>query len=190
MPKKLAYKRGSLLFHSTHGLCRITDIIKKAQDGPAGYCYVLRSQEKMFRETRFVVEAARVETSGFHPTISANEANKILSYLRNPPKIRHASEKTQEVDIHKTVMTLIEENAPWAFGKVLSIYSQEKNGKGAKGKREMLSRAAKGLTRELSFALNSTQKEACDLLQKTLAHTAKKNFWVLQTISTIRDSVL
>ena len=83
------------------------------------------------------------------------------------------------------VLKLIQENAPWAFGRVVLIFSREKAGQGAKGKREMLTRAAKGLMNELSYALEIPEEEALVRMKKSLQRGATVNPWVLETISNI-----
>ena len=181
MTKKLAYKRGFLLYHSSHGPCRVTDIIKQTQSGKDQYYYSLESRQARFRKARFLIDTNQVETSGFHPAISSKEANKILNYLEtSDPNDRELGHQQPKV-----VLRLIEENAPWAFSRVILIFSREKDGKGAKGKREMLGRAAKGLVYELSFALEITEEEALLRMKKSLKRNAKVNPWVLDTISSV-----
>ena len=181
MTKKLAYQRGHLLYHSSHGPCRVRDIIKQTQSGKDQYYYSLESKQPRFRRARFLIDSNQVETSGFHPAISPKEANQILNYLKtSDPNDRELGSQQPKV-----ILRLIEENAPWAFGRVVLIFSREKDGKGAKGKREMLGRAAKGLVRELSFALEIPEEEALVKMKKSLKHNTKVNSWVLDTISSV-----
>ena len=181
MTEKLTYKRGSLLYHSSHGPCRVRDVIKQTQSGKDQFYYSLESKQARFRRVRFLIDINQVKTSGFHPAISTKEAKKILDYLKtNDPNDRELGAKQPKV-----ILSLIEENAPWAFGRVVLIFSREKDGKGAKGKREMLGRAAKGLIRELSFALEIPEEEALFRMKQSLKHGAKVNPWVLDTISTV-----
>ncbi len=181
MTKKLAYQRGYLLYHSSHGPCRVKDIVKETQSGKDQYYYSLESKQPRFRGAKFLIDSNQVETSGFHPAISPKEANQILDYL-----------KTSDVEDlklgdkqSKVILSLIQENAPRAFARVVLIFSRERDGKGAKGKREMLSRAAKGLVLELSFALEIPEEEALSRMRKSLKHSGKVNSWVLDTISSV-----
>ena len=179
MTKKLAYQRGSLLYHSSHGPCRVRDIIKQTQSGKDQYYYSLESKQARFRGAKFLIDIDQVETSGFHPAISPKEANRILGYLKtSDPKDRQLGDKQPKV-----ILGLIQENAPMAFSRVVLIFSREKGGKAAKGKREMLDRAAKGLIRELSFALEIPEEEAFLRIKKSLQSSVKVNPWVLDTIS-------
>ena len=181
MTKKLAYQRGSLLFHSSHGPCHVRDIIKQTQSGKDLYYYSLESKQARFKRARFLIDADQVEISGFHPALSLKEAERILDYLKtSDPKDRKLGAGQP-----KLVLKLIQENAPWAFGRVVLIFSREKAGQGAKGKREMLTRAAKGLMNELSYALEIPEEEALVRMKKSLQRGATVNPWVLETISNI-----
>ncbi len=183
MAPKLAYQRGSLLYHSSHGPCRVKDVIKQTQAGKDQYYYSLESKQTRFRGAKFLIDSSQVETSGFHPAISRQEANKILDYLgTNDPDDRELG-----IGQPKIILTLIEGNTPWTFSRVVLIYSREKDGKGAKGKREMLMRAAKGLIYELSFALEIPEDEALSRMKKALKRSSRVNAWVIDTISSILD---
>ncbi|MBI1977538.1 MAG: hypothetical protein HYS55_02175 [Candidatus Omnitrophica bacterium] len=179
MAKKLAYQRGFLLYHSSHGPCRITDIVKQTEAGKDRYYYSLESKQPRFRGARFLVDSDQVEASGFHPAISQKEAKQILDYLKSSDPINRGLGKKQS----ETILSLIKKNTPWAFSRVISIFSLEKGGKVAKGKREMLDRAAKGLIRELSFTLEIPEEEAFSRMKKSLKRKQKVNPWVIDTMS-------
>ena len=179
MTKKLAYSRGCLLYHSSHGPCRVKDIVKQTQSGKDQYYYSLESKQPRFKGAKFLIDSNQVETSGFHPAISPKEANQILDYLRTTKPEDRLLGKEQP----KIILSLIEKNAPWAFARVVSIFSHENDGKGAKGKREMLLRAAKGLIFELDFALEIPEEEGLLRMKKSLKRSNKVNPWVLDTIS-------
>ncbi len=179
MAKKLAYQRGFLFYHSSHGPCRVKDIIKQTQSGKDQYYYSLESKQPRFRGARFLIDSDQVETSGFHPAISPKEANKILDYLKTKDPSNRELGKEQS----GMILGLIRENTPWAFSRVVLIFSLEKDGKAAKGKREMLDRAAKGLIRELSFAFEISEEEALFRMKKSLERSSKVNPWVLDTLS-------
>lgn len=181
MTKKLAYQRGFLLYHSSHGPCRVKDIIKQTQSGKDQYYYSLESKQPRFRGAKFLIDTNQVETSGFHPAISQKEANQILDYLKtSDPEDCELGERQPKV-----VLSLIHENTPWAFARVVLIFSREHDGKSAKGKREMLGRAARGLALELSFALEIPEEEGLIRMKKSLKYNGKVNSWVLDTISSI-----
>src|SRR3989338_457831 len=179
MTKKLAYQRGFLLYHSSHGPCRITDIVKQTQSGKDQYYYSLESKQPRFKGAKFLVDSDQVEASGFHLAISQKEANEILDYLKTSDPSNHGLGKKQS----EMILGLIRKNTPWAFSRVILIFSLEKDGKAAKGKREMLDRAAKGLIRELSFTLEIPEEEAFSRMKKSLKRSQKVNSWVLDTIS-------
>ena len=182
-PETLVYKRGHLLYHSSHGPCRVKDVIKQMEAGKEHFFYSLESKQNRFRGARFLIDSTQVETSGFHPAISAQEASKILRYLETTdPEDRELGITQPKVILH-----LIEQNAPWSFARVVLIYAREKDGKGAKGKREMLSRAARGLVRELSFSLEIPEEEAITKMKKSIKRGSRTNSWVTDTISSILD---
>ena len=178
MTKKLAYQRGFLLYHSSHGPCRITDIVKQTQSGKGQYYYSLESKQPRFRGARFLIDSDQVEASGFHLAISPKEANNILDYLKTSDPSNRGLGKGQS----EMILDLIKKNTPWAFSRVILIFSLEKDGKVAKGKREMLDRAVKGLIRELSFTLEIPEEEALFRMKKSLKRS-QVNPWVLDTIS-------
>ena len=181
MTKKLAYQRGCLLYHSSHGPCRVRDIIKQTQAGKDQYYYSLESKQPRFRGAKFLIDSNQVETSGFHPAISSKEAKRILDYLKtSDPKDRGLGK-----DQPKEILRLIQENAPWSFARVVLIFSRENDGKGAKGKREMLGRAAKGLLFELSFALEISEEEGLSKMKQSLKRNSRVNPWVIDTISSV-----
>ena len=181
--QKLTYPRGSLLYHSSHGPCRVKEVIKQTQSGKEQLFYSLESKQARFRGAKFLIDINQVETSGFHPAISRQEAGKILDYLGTSDP----SDRDLGINQPKIVLNLIEENAPWSFARVVLIYSREKDGKGAKGKREMLSRAVKGLVHEVSFALEIEEAEALVRMKKSLKRSSRTNSWVIDTISSILD---
>src|SRR3989338_1483231 len=188
MKKNTLYKKGCLLFHSSHGLCRIKEINKQIQSWKEQYYYSLESREARFKRAKFIIDASQINTSGFHLVISREEANKILNYL----KTNDLSNENQNIqELSKEVLSLIEKNTPWAFSKVILIYSREKNGQVAKGKREMLLRAVKGLMRELSFVLNLSEREVCQKVKKNLVYRSKANQWVLDAVlGTVQTSAM
>jgi len=179
MSKKLAFQRGTLLYHSSHGPCHVRDIVKQTESGKDQYYYSLESKQTRFKGAKFLIDSTQVETSGFHPAISAKEANQILDYLKtSDPEDRKLGNGQP-----KAVMTLIQENAPWSFARVILIFSREPNGKAAKGKREMLNRAVRGLALELSFALDIPEEEAIARMKKSLQASTKANSWALEAVS-------
>jgi len=179
--KKLAFQRGVLLYHSSHGPCHVKDIIKQTESGKDQYYYSLESKQTRFKGARFLIDTDQVESSGFHPAISSKEANQILAYL----KTSDPEDRKLGASQPKTVVSLIQENAPWSFARVVLIFSREPGGKAAKGKREMLNRAVRGLALELSFALEIPEEEAIARMKKSLQSSAKANSWALEAVSNI-----
>jgi RNA polymerase-interacting CarD/CdnL/TRCF family regulator len=179
MTKKLAYQRGTLLYHSSHGPYRVKDVIGQKESGKDQYFYSLESKQTRFKGARFLIDSSQVETSGFHPAISSKEANQILAYL----KTSDPDDRKLGAGQPKMVMSLIQENAPWSFARVILIFSREPDGKAAKGKREMLNRAVRGLALELSFALEIPEEEAIVKMKKSLQSSTKANSWALEAVS-------
>ncbi len=178
--KKLAYKTGNLLYHSSHGPCRVKEVIKQMQGGKEQFYYSLESKQTRFKGARFLIDIHQVETSGFHPAISAKEANKIMEFLR----CGELDELATGAEQPKVVLSLIEQNNSWAFARVLLIYALEKDGKAAKGKREMLTRAVRGLVNELSYSLEIPEEDAVMKMKKNL-RCRKVNSWTLETLSSV-----
>jgi len=177
MTKKLPYQRGFQFFHSSHGPCRVKDILTEVRDGKNHYYYSLESKEERFKHTKFLVDAEQVEASGFHPAISERAAGHILNSLKTKRPKTENLEKNQSAEILK----LIQENNPRGFTEVVLIFSREKNGKAGKGRREMLLRAVRALVNELSFALHVSREEALQRFKKNLqSHTV--NPWVFEAL--------
>ncbi len=178
--KKATYKKGNRLFHSTHGSCQIKEVITQTSAGKSQSYYSLESKQTRFKGVRFLVDVHQVETSGFHPLLTVKEANKIVDYL----KTANAKDAQLGVEQPKKILSLIQENNPWSFARVVLIFAREKDGKDAKGRREMLTRAARGLIHELSFSLEVLEEEAVPIIKKSLK-SRKANSWVLDAISNV-----
>jgi RNA polymerase-interacting CarD/CdnL/TRCF family regulator len=156
------------------------DVVKQIQSGKDQYYYSLESRQARFKGAKFVIDVDQVETSGFHPVICSKEANRILAYL----KTKDPKDKVLGSEQPKIVLGLIEKNTPWTFAKVVLIFSHEKDGKVAKGKREMFCRAARGLVSELSYALEVPEEEALLRVKKCL-QSAKANVWVYDVLASL-----
>jgi len=162
--------RGDLLFHSSHGLCRVDELMKENHAGKEVLCYSLVPKVATRAKARFIIEGASLRTSGFHPLISTKEANKILDYL--------AAGKAEAAPPGRDAKSghgLVQEHHAWSLAKeILFFCSQDLEAKN-KSKRQALERSIKGLVGEFSFVFKITSKEAADKIQKCLRGIAKTN---------------
>ena len=169
--------RGDLMFHSAHGVCRVNDLIKEDCSGKEVLSYSLVPKMATRMKVRFVIADSDLEISGFHHLVSIKEANEILEYLKAGDVTTAQSADKLEIDDRS-----IQENHPWSLAKgILSSSYQELNVRDQR-KRQVLSRAAKGLVEELAFVFKITFKEAAVKIRKCLAGISRVNPLVLSAL--------
>ena len=172
---KSKFKKGDLLYHPTHGLCRLERIVNRKEGGKETQFYSLVPKIGTQMKVRFLIDAEQVETSGFHSPISSAEANKILDYL----KASNVTASTSAEDQNKTFTSFAQSKEAWTFAKAVLFFSHDKSEVREQRKRQMLDRAVKGLVGELSVVLDITAKEAVSKVRKSLERTLKINPSVL-----------
>lgn len=161
---------GDLLYHSTHGLCRVNQLINENRGGQETLCYVLVPKIATRAKTRFVIEDTSLQASGFHPLVSVREANKILDYL-TAGEIETVDSNSDQ----KLGETFIQDHNALGFAKkILILCRQDFEGKN-KRSRQALERSTKGLVGEFAYVFKITLKEASEKIQKCLRNISKVN---------------
>lgn len=148
MPRKFA--KQDLLYHPTHGLCRVERVTEQEQAGKKVPCYSLVPRVGSKMKVRFVVAAPDLEASGFHRVISAKEANRILEYL-----------KAGDNSADQTGQT-------WTLAKNILSFSKDKLNPRDQRKRQLMEHSVKGLVGEFSCVLKISLKEAVRKIQQSL----------------------
>jgi RNA polymerase-interacting CarD/CdnL/TRCF family regulator len=169
-PKKKVMEKkvteGDLLYHSVHGLCRVSQINKRKESGKEAIYYELVPHATNHMKLRFVIAESEIEGTGFHAPVSVKEANAILEYLKNG-----------SVSIPSAIgvkpRSFAEDNQTWALAKTILSCSRNEAEAKEQRKRQTLERTARGLIRELAFALQISITEAAARVKKNLEKTTK-----------------
>ncbi len=154
-----------LLFHSVHGLCRVSAVTPSAPSAEASYSLLPASSNRA--NVRFIVPESSLEESGFSKLISIREANAILEYFKTGDKK--------------------ESECGQAWTQAMMIWSESSGKDLAKDtrKRQKLERSVKGLAGELAFVLQFTLKEIANRIQKNLGVISKINPLVLTALANV-----
>ncbi|MBI3313910.1 MAG: hypothetical protein HYZ83_06720 [Candidatus Omnitrophica bacterium] len=155
--------KDDLLFHSVHGLCRVSAVVQSGQSKETSYALlpVLINRAKV----RFVVPESSLESSGFSKLISSREADAILDYFKTGKK---ADSKCSQ-----------------AWEQAVWIWSESYNKDSLKDarKRQKLERSVRGLSGELAYVLKMTVKEIAEKIRKNLGPVSQINPLVLTVLA-------
>lgn len=166
--------RGDLFFHSSHGLCRVDELMKENHAGKEVLCYSLVPKVATRAKARFIIEGASLQASGFHPLVTVPEANKILDYL-SKGKVSEISPANELAAQSRSSQS----NHLWGLAsEILSSCGQDLEGKNKK-RRQILERAVKGLVGEFAFVFKVTSQDAAAKIRKCLKNVSKTNPLVL-----------
>ena len=159
--KKQKISNGDLLYHSTHGLCRVERVTGGDSSDREGLSYSLVPKVVAKMKSRFVISATDMEISGFHGLVSPKEANKILLYLK----------AGNEQSRSETGVPATSEEQAWGLARSLQAFAHDKFEAKDQRKRQALERSARGLVGELSCVFKTTLKKTADRIQKSLGRT-------------------
>jgi hypothetical protein len=171
--KKTKIANGDLLYHSTHGLCRVERVTRPSASGQEGLSYSLVPKIAAKMKSRFVISASDLEISGFHGLVSTKEANKILNYLKagNGKGLPCADPSANPQD------------QAWGLAQALQTFAHDKFEAKDQRKRQALERSARGLVGELSCVFKLTLKKTADRVLKNLGHASRINPSVLSALA-------
>lgn len=171
LSEKVEFKEGMLLFHPAYGPFVVKGISKRPELGGDGLCYWLEPDRRQRLGTRFFIAVNRIQEAGFHPPVSEGEAEKLLEYLRNGDELKSGNSKERI----KEICSLLQENTPWAFTRILFILSHANANEQSREEREALQRSVQGLTAELAYILKIPIKSAALKIRKSLGFSAHAN---------------
>jgi RNA polymerase-interacting CarD/CdnL/TRCF family regulator len=180
-PEKVEFKEGTLLFHSAHGPFRVKGVLRKPELGGDGLCYWLEPDRRQRLGTRFFIAVNQIQKAGFHPPVSQGEAEKLLEYLRNGDELKPGTSKERI----KEICSLLQENTPWAFTKILFILSHANTNEQSREEREALQRSVQGLTAELAYVLKIPVKSAALRMRKSIGFSAHANQKVREALERV-----
>lgn len=156
-------KKGDFLYHVEHGLVKLQEILNEESGGKAVSCYALLPLKKTNSKTRYLVNVASLEKSGFHLLVSTEGAKAVLDYFKKG--IVAAAPKSE---ISEESIPTSSKKKLWDFAQIiLSVAFEDYDEKSREGRR-YLERAAKGLIEELSYAFGESKKETLDRVKDSL----------------------
>lgn len=175
--EKVEFKEGMLLFHPAYGPFVVKGVLRKPELGGDGLCYWLEPDRRQCLGTRFFIAVNRIQEAGFHPPLSQEDADKILEYLQNSdePNINSSQE----------IYSLVQENTPWAFARILAIFSSRSSGEHTREEREALQRAVQGLSEELAYVLRIPVKSAALRIQKSIGFSTHLNLKIREALGRV-----
>lgn len=156
-----------LLFHASHGLCRIEKISRDSEDKETTV-FVLIPVLKSFAKVRFMIPENKFEDSGFKTLMTVPEANQILDFFKTGKK--PDSGQNWDMAIH-----IADEAHSGQTGKDLR-------------KRQQLGQYVKALAGEISCVLQISIQEACDRIRKNLRQQCVIKAGVLVALAEVGNS--
>lgn len=156
--KKTKIANGDLLYHSTHGLCRVERVTRPSASGQGGLSYSLVPKIAAKMKSRFVIAASDLAVSGFHDLVSPKEAHKILNYLKTGNGKNNIESES----------SLPQEDPAWGLARALQTFAHDKFEAKDQRKRQALERSVRGLVGELSCVFKTSLKKTADKIQKSL----------------------
>lgn len=159
--------KDDLLFHSVHGLCRVSQITRSGRPEEVSYSLLPVSSNKT--KVRFVVPQSSMENSGFGKLISVPEANAILEYLKTGDK--------KDSECGQT----------WALAETVWSEATSKEPVKDSRKRQKLEQSVKGLAGELAYIFNITLKQVAVKIQRSLGSVSSINPLVLSALANVGD---
>lgn len=169
--------QGDLLYHATHGLCRVDGITKESQAGKVALCYSLVPKTANRMKARFVIWANDIKISGFHVPVSLKEANKILESLKSGD-----IKKVLSGVKPKAASLFAQENQTWTMARDVLSFSKGNLEAKDQRKRQMLENSARGLVGELAVVFKTSMREAAEMVRKSLGSISKINPTVLTAL--------
>jgi len=151
--------KGDVLFHSAHGLCRVSAVASAKE--PDGCRYTLQPVTNSNGSISFMIPESALENSGFKKLITDADGKAILNFFRT------GSGKKPSQD------------PAWQSAKLIRDESLNRDAVKDIKRRQQLHRAVKGLVSELAFVLNMTAKDVATRIQKDLSQVDNINPSVL-----------
>ena len=151
--------KDDLLFHSAHGLCRVSEVSQTRQSDDANYVILPVSANRA--KVRFIVPESSLENSGFNKLISTKEAEAVLEYFKTGEK---KPKKVGQV---------------WEMAELICAESKSEETIKDSRKRQKLDQCVKGLAGEIAYVLKMTVPEVIQRMRKNLKSLSEVNPLVL-----------
>ncbi|OGW72525.1 MAG: hypothetical protein A2Y02_02330 [Omnitrophica bacterium GWA2_52_12] len=158
-------EKEDLLFHVTHGLCRVSAVMAATTAASNEGSYALVPVSLNHGKVRFIIPQSSLENSGFSRLISVKQALAILEYFKTGNK--------KETEFGHA----------WTLAETIRSESCSKEPQKDKRKRQKLEHSVKGITGELAFVLNQSVGDMVGKIQKSLASSSPVNPLVLTVLA-------
>lgn len=150
VPQKEKVSKDDLLFHASHGLCRVTAVSVNPKSRET--TYELLPVLQNYARTRFLVPETVLADSGFNKLISVREARAILEYFKTGKK------KSSNA------------GSAWVMAEEIRLESRsDESARGSKT-RQRMTQCVRGLSSELAYVLQLSVKEICEIMKGHLSH--------------------
>lgn len=147
--------KNELLFHSTHGLCRVATVTYAAPSIEASCSLITVPQSRS--KSRFTVPLDLLSNSGFNRLVTPRDALAILDYLKTGEKKKSA------------------QGNAWSMAETLRAEARSKEIIKDKRRGQELNQLVKSFANELTIALQSTLRETLAKIQESLEPLSKVN---------------
>ncbi len=167
MTKKTTILKNDLLFHPTHGLCRVATVTRSSGSSETTYC--LLPAVTSHANIRFIIPSSSFENSGFNKLITLKDAQGILKFLKNGNKKNSGTCQAWELA---------------AF-----IYSQAfcKDPLKDARSRQKLTQAVQGLVREMALVLSLSPFEIAQKIRGNFGPSSAINPLLLLALTSISE---
>jgi len=181
--KEKSYKKGQLLFHPSHGICRIRGIVRRPELTTDGLCYWIEPKGKGRSTVCFFITRGRLAESGFHIPASEKKASEIVDYLKKGEK----QKRLMGIERVETLRALAKKNNALVYARVLHMIIDHQDQKVGREMRQFFKYYFEGLVRELSFSLRLTVSQASTLVKASLQERTKLEEWILKIIDSVEE---
>ena len=181
--KEKSCKKGQLLFHPSHGVCRIRGIVSRPELAMDGLCYWIEPKKRGRSTVCFFITTSRLPESGFHIPASGKKASEVVDYLKNGEK----QKRLMGMERVETLRALAKKNTALDYAKALHMIIDHPEQEVNREMRQLFKYYLEGLVRELSFSLELTVSLAAALVKASLQERTKLEEWILKVIDSVEE---
>ena len=158
-----------MLYHSTHGLCQIKEVVQQKQMDKDALYYALVPKSTTRMSERFLIPVDHIATSGFHSLVSPQQANAVLDFLKG----------RNGAPAH--------DGPVWGWASDILTFCREMPQAREQRKRQIMQQSLRGLIGELAIVLGISLQEVADKVRKNLEFSFKLNPPILSALSHAAD---
>ena len=153
--------KGQLLFHATHGLCRVDKV--NLEEGEI--VYVLLPVLQQYAKARFLIPQKTFEHSGFNQLLAVSESQSLLDFFKNGKPKKAKLSPVWEMAVFIMAASRNLENAKdWKM-------------------RDQLNKSVKSIVGQLACSLKLNIWEICELIRDKLKEHSAINPGVLEALA-------